>query len=91
MKTVQGVLIIAALPTIVTTTRMTMSSSGSSLLSIPSGAADVVKASSKPSSYKIGGNVDTLLSRKDNYCKLCPALYNEVKISTLLAQLDEAC
>ena len=85
----------AALPTTATTTIMTTgvapSSTGSSSSSIPpTSATDVVKAKSKPPSYKMGGNVDTFLSRMDNYYKLCPALTDEVNIATLLAQLDEA-
>ena len=93
--TAPGVPSTATLPTTVTTTRMTTgvapSSTGSSSSSIPPTAAtDVEKATSTPPSYKMGGNVDTFLSCMDNYYKLCPALTDEVKIATLLAQQDEA-
>ena len=93
--TAPGVPSTAALPTTVTTTRMTTgvapSFTGSSSSSIPPTAAtDVVKAISKPPSHKMGGNVNTFLSRMDNYYKLCPALTDEVKITTLLAQLEKA-
>ena len=45
---------------------------------------------SKAPTDKLGGNIDTLLSRLDNYFDLCVGLDDKFKVATLLGQLDEA-
>jgi len=69
-----------------------VSSPGSSSAALASAAPVAVefRSSTKPPIFKMGGNIDTFLSRLDNYFRLYPAVTDEAKIATLLAQLDES-
>ena len=49
----------------------------------------VCRASKAPT-FKLGANIDTFLSRLDNYFNLCVGLDDKFKVATLLGQLDEA-
>ena len=45
---------------------------------------------SKAPTYKLGGNIDTFLSRLNNYFDLCVGLDDKFKVATFLGQLDKA-